>query len=260
MRPVLIFLACAFGAGCSFHVDGLGDSADLGAFLIDGGLVPARDFAGSAVHDLAQAPPVVLDLAPPTDLAGPYLRVSGVSSPPSIDLTAEGTLDWAHWGFTIASDFDRKATGNNQISNYSTVGPVLASQYSDSAVTYQWTDGESGIGQRASSNGPTKTGVYAGGIGNGFSLTAPADQTPRHLRLYVGGYKVTGQIKVTLSDGAAAMYMDHSYGSINDSFNVVYDVEYEAGSPNQKLQLSWTAYAGEAFGNVTLQSATLLAP
>src|SRR4029077_15932490 len=42
-------------------------------------------------------------------LAGGFLTASVTQSPASVNLTAQGTLDWAHWGRGSASGFDRKA-------------------------------------------------------------------------------------------------------------------------------------------------------
>ena len=106
--------------------------------------------------------------------------------------------------------------------------------------------------------GPSTTGVYVGGTGNGFRVTIPADRAGRHVRLYVGGFKVTGQLRATLSDGSAAAFEDHSFGDVNGAFNVVYDVQYAAAGPSQSLVLEWTLYGGDVLGNVTLQSAALL--
>lgn len=260
MRGAVLLLACALG-GCTFHVDGLGsvDTKDFGAFLLDAGNMLAFDLARPPAPDLAPPPPP-LDLAQPPDLSGAFLHVTSAPTTAMVDLSKEGTIDWAHWGWGIASDFDHKATGNALISNYMLRNTLTATQYGDGRVGYKWNDGQSGFGQRANSMGPSTTGVYVTGIGDGASVTVPATNRPSHVRFYVGGYQATGQVKIQLSDGSAPDFEDHSYGSINDRFNVVYDVEYEAGSANQTLLLSWTMMAGDPGGNVTLQSATLLAP
>jgi hypothetical protein len=177
-----------------------------------------------------------------------------------VDLTKEGTIDWAHWGFGSSSDFDRKANGNDLISNHALINTITTMQYGDGRVGYKWNDGQGNFGQHANSMGPSTTGVYVLGNGSGASISVPADATPRHVRLYVGGFKSVGSVQVQLSDGSVPAYEDHSYGSVNDRYNVTYDVEYQGSGPNQVLQLSWTMFSGDSQGNVTLQSATLLAP
>jgi hypothetical protein len=244
-------------------VDGLGglDRRDFGVFLLDAGNVLPLDLSQAPPLDLAQAPPLLLDMAaPPPDLSNSYVHVTSVSSPSMVDLTKEGTIDWAHWGFGSSGDLDRKASGNDLISNFALINTITAMQFSDGRVGYKWNDGQGSPGQHANSMGPSTTGVYTVGIGTGASLNVPADTTPRHVRLYVGGFKSVGSVQIQLSDGSVAAYEDHSYGSVNDRFNVTYDVEYRGSGPGQVLQMSWTMLAGDSQGNVTLQSTTLLAP
>jgi hypothetical protein len=260
MRAVVLSLACAL-SGCTFHVDGLGgsDRRDFGAFLLDAGSKMPSDLAQLPTPpDLM--PAALTDLAPPSDLSGPFIQVTSLPTPAMIDLSKEGTIDWAHWGYGSASDVDRKVNGNNLISNYKLINLLGAAQYTDGRVGYKWNDGQNGQGQRANSKGPSTTGVYMAGISTGASITVPADATRRHARFYLGGFMAIGEVQIQLSDGSVPVWEDHSYGSANDRFNVTYDVEYEGSGPNQVLQVSWTMLTGDPQGNVTLQSATLLAP
>jgi hypothetical protein len=43
------------------------------------------------------------------------------AAPASVNLTAEGTLDWAHWGLGAATDFDQKSEVANQINNFTQI-------------------------------------------------------------------------------------------------------------------------------------------
>ena len=61
------------------------------------------------------------------------------TAPAAVNLTAEGTLDWAHWGLAIKSDFDHKAGGASQISDVTTVGTV--EQFPDALTGFSWSDG-----------------------------------------------------------------------------------------------------------------------
>jgi hypothetical protein len=195
-----------------------------------------------------------------TDMGGPFLSVSAAVPMLPVNLTTEGNVDWAHWGFALASDFDHKATGNGQISNYTLLGSSQGVfQFSDSSIAYEWTDGLGGTGQHATSSGATQTGIYVAGKGGGLSMTLPASATARHARIYVGGDQATGEMVLRLSDDSASPYQDKSFGSTNGEFSVVYDVHYRAATSSQ-LVVSWTDYDGAAFGNVNLQSATLLSP
>jgi len=65
--------------------------------------------------------------------------------------------------------------------------------YADAA--FAWTDGTP-----TSATAGTKTGVFIMGLTNGFALTAPADASPRTLRIYRGAYAVRGHLLAYLSD------------------------------------------------------------
>ena len=106
-------------------------------------------------------------MPPPTGgiLGGSFAATAG-----TIQLTAEGTLDWGHWGLNTAVDFNHKA-GTQKIS-YALVGSGSAARYSNNAAGFSWTDGTP-----TGSATATTTGIYRQGVGRGFQLTAPADTT-----------------------------------------------------------------------------------
>ena len=86
----------------------------------------------------------------------------------AVDLTAEGTLDWAHWGRGSAAAFNHKAGVTQQISNYSVVGDGIFNSYSDLPYQHTWTDGT------PAQSVATTTGVsYSGAVRNGFQITVP---------------------------------------------------------------------------------------
>src|SRR3954465_14041449 len=66
-----------------------------------------------------------------------------VTTPPSsVNLTTEGTADWAHFGLSTANDINRKSTGGPQISALPLLGAGSAkARFNDSSSTYSWTAG-----------------------------------------------------------------------------------------------------------------------
>jgi hypothetical protein len=179
---------------------------------------------------------------------------SVTTSPSSVDLTAEGTADWTHWGLTTNSSFDYKNLVSRKISNYSLIGNSSPIRYSDNFTSFVWSDGTP-----TPQTAGTPTGLYVTGTGNGFSLTAPADTNSRTLRLYVGGYGVQGELQAYLSDLSAKPFADTSVSNYYDSVYVVYTINYVAASAGQHLIVNYRSLNlfDEAYGNVTLQSATL---
>src|SRR5689334_18020720 len=61
----------------------------------------------------------------------------------AVDLTGQGSLDWAHWGLTSTNSFDHRnlPAGQSQISGFTLVGTNLVQQTNGIAVNYSWTNG-----------------------------------------------------------------------------------------------------------------------
>ncbi|MGC4038461.1 MAG: Ig-like domain-containing protein [Chitinophagaceae bacterium] len=172
------------------------------------------------------------------------LTGTGVASSATVNLTTEGTGDWAHW-----YGYDHKAAGGSKISNYSLVGTGTVSNYTNDPRTCTWTDGT------PTTSGSNKNGIYITGIGKGFQITAPADLTQRTLKVYVGGWRSGGTLTATLSDGSAASYSNSSYSSSTGQYNAVYTLTYKAAAAGKLLTVKWVQASGT--GNVTLQAATV---
>jgi hypothetical protein len=176
----------------------------------------------------------------PGSLAG-----SGVASFAAVDLTATGTSDWAKW-----PNYIHKASGGAQIPTFTQIGATASQTYTNDQRPISWSDGT-----------PTATGtndisgVYIGGIGNGFQLTAPADTATRTLYVYVAGWSSGGKLTAHLSDGSAADYVDASFSSSTGYYRPVYTLTYRAASAGQQLVVRWTQTSGA--GNVKLQAAAM---
>ena len=178
-----------------------------------------------------------------------------VAAPPAaVDLTTEGTSDWTHWGLATNTSFDWKGSGGRQISNFAAVGTNAVQQYGDNFTAFSWSDGIPTL-----SSPGTTTGIFITGLGNGFSLSAPADTTSRTLRVYVGGYGAQGLFEAYLSDLSTAPYLDNSVSSTYCNDYAVYTLDYAAASAGQSLTIVYRTLNlfDYDYGNVTLQSATL---
>ena len=247
VRATSLLFLCAL-AGCNFRVSPLGGGGSGGSGG-DGGVIIGGDDLGDLGDALAG------------DLAhqGPFLEIQAVQTLQSVDLTAISNADWAHWGYSSASDFDDKAGGAGQISNFQQVGVNAPTQYGDGLIAYQWSDGNKGGGRHDKTMPPgTTTGIYV--LTGGLKITAPADTNVRRLRVFVGQLNAEGQLDASLSDNSAPAVSDHSYTSTNGNpINVTYILTYAASSPGQLITVSWTV-VNNSLGNITLQSASLQAP
>jgi hypothetical protein len=111
--------------------------------------------------------------------------VGSLATPVSpINLTSEGTTDWAHWGLNTATSFDHKAGVSQRISNYTLLGTTSVARFADNPTAFTWSDGTP-----TASATNTNTGVFVPGLNKGFQITLPADTTSRTLRIYLGLWK-----------------------------------------------------------------------
>ncbi len=176
---------------------------------------------------------------------GGALTGAGNSATTTVNLTAEGSADWVHWGTTSLT---RKNGVTPQISNYSVIGAGTVQTYNNDPRALSWTDGT------PTAAGSDNAGVYLDAVPNGFSFTAPADSTTRVLTVHVGGYFSGGTLTAHLSDGSAIDFVDTTT-SVNSAYDRNYTLSYHAASAGQTLRVSWVNSSGT--GNVTLNGAAL---
>jgi hypothetical protein len=163
-----------------------------------------------------------------------------------VDLTAEGASDWVHWGDTSLT---RKSSGGTQLSSYTIIGTGSVLTYSNDPRLVNWSDGSP---TGASAN--NAKGVYIGGIGKGFTFTAPADTSLRTLRLHAGGWNSGGMLTAQLNDGSGASFADVTAAAVGQ-YDQNYTLYYSAASAGKTLTVTWTMNSGT--GNVSFSAATL---
>jgi len=182
-------------------------------------------------------------------LSGTFAR-----SAVGVNLTKQGTLDWAHWGLQTRNSFAHKKGITQQISNYTRIGHAPVTRFNDSPTKYSWTNGK----PQANVKGTT-TGIWTYGLHNGFQITVPADTTSRVLKLYVGVWKAQGALKASIN-GSNVVYNNKALENISATSNGVYTLTYKGSAAGQKLTVAFTVRKSfDQLGNVTLQSATLSA-
>jgi hypothetical protein len=231
----LVMVACA--PACTFAVRAL-DVPDQ-----PGDLAGARDLPPPAMEDLSGQPP---DFAVPPDLTmvtGMLMSERGTYAV-IVDLSAEGAIDWMHWGRSTVLDVDRKA-GTNK--NY--IGASLGSvtRFGSYTTSMLWVDGT------PTASATTTSGVYAGSVGDRFTFTVPASQTTRTLSLYLIIDRGTSKITASLSDGSAMAYTD----TVTNNSGVTrlrYTFTHRSAQPSQTLNVTFELTGGS--GTIDLQGAT----
>ncbi|GAA3351661.1 hypothetical protein GCM10020358_82190 [Amorphoplanes nipponensis] len=178
------------------------------------------------------------------------VKVARGDLPGRVDLSAEGTRDWVHWGQQSTFSLERREDGDFQILEGAPTAPRF--RHGFSPQLFSWSGGS----PVATSDG-TPTGIRTCGKGNGFSISAPAGPATRTLRLYVGALAGRGKLTAKLTTGSAAASATFEERG-NNLDTAVFVITYRAPK-NGKISLSWITE--EAFsqdcGGVALEAATL---
>jgi len=184
-------------------------------------------------------------------------------APWKVDLTAEGTEDWVHWGLNDAKAVNRKARVK-EISDVTISGAGFASWTGGFAVRSLWSDGDP-----APASSETNSSLWLNGVGGTYSFTAPADASERTLKVYAGGLNgVSCSLTATLSDGSASPYVSKTWTGnsgqgnwtpVPGDFAVVYTIHYHAASAGQSLKIDFKLEnePNRFLGQARLSAATL---
>ncbi|MEU8234833.1 hypothetical protein AB0C12_35020 [Actinoplanes sp. NPDC048967] len=178
------------------------------------------------------------------------VKVDRNDVPSRVDLTGEGSRDWVHWGEQSTFSLERRADGDFQILEGSPTAPRF--RHGFSPERFSWRDGSP-----VNNSDGTPTGIRTCGKGNGFTISAPAGNSARTLRLYVGALAGRGKLTAKLTTGSAAASSTFEERS-NNLDTAVFVITYRAPK-NGRINLSWVTE--EAFsqdcGGVALEAATL---
>jgi len=178
------------------------------------------------------------------------VKVSRNDVPARVNLSGEGSRDWVHWGEQSTFSLERRADGDFQILEGAPTAPRF--RHALSGQVFSWSGGSP-----VSNSDGTPTGIRTCGKGNGFTVSAPAGNATRTLRLYVGALAGRGKLTARLSTGTAAASATFEERT-NNLDTAVFVVTYRAPK-NGKINLSWITE--EAFdqncGGVALEAATL---
>ena len=178
---------------------------------------------------------------------------SVAAAPASVNLSSEGSLDWAHWGLENETSFNHKKNVTQQISDFMEIGDKDPAWYVGTGVLYSWTGGTP-----VSSFTSAYTSICITGKNNGFQITVPADTVEKTLRVYVGAWSAKGKLEAVLTGGNTPKYIEY-VDAKSGAVNKVFTLDFKAVSDDEKLVVRYTideAY-NKTMGNISLQAATL---
>jgi hypothetical protein len=185
------------------------------------------------------------------------------------NLTAEGTTDWAIWGFanngmstSLAPDV--RKDGGTEISSLTdvTTGTALRGlgQFGDFAHSFDWSNGNPVAGASGATGGlQHNTDPPPSGIGEGFSFTVPAGPLPQIVRVYIATHQGIGTLTASLSDGSAADFVQDQGDNITQNLPGVFEILYAADSFGEMLNVRFilTAKPPDDDSNVQVHAVSL---
>ena len=186
--------------------------------------------------------------ATPVDNGSITLSRSGVNE--LVDLSAEGSKDWVHWGLESTFSLERDSDGGFEILEGAPTAPRF--RHALSPERFSWTGGSP-----VDHSDGTPTGIRTCGKGNGFTISAPATKSTRTLRLYVGVFAGRGRLDAKLSTGGGTKSSTLEQRDATMS-TAVFTLTYRAPRDGT-LKLNWVTE--DSFnsdcGGVALEAATL---
>jgi hypothetical protein len=184
----------------------------------------------------------------PADNGSVRIARSGVAS--LVNLSAEGTRDWVHWGEQSTFSLERDKNGGFAILEGSPVAPRFKHALSPQKFSWQG-------GSPVDHSDGTPTGIRTCGKNNGFTVSVPAATSSRTLRLYIGVLGARGRLDAKLSTGGGTSTATLEQRG-NSLLTAVFVVTYRAPK-NGKLNLNWVTEAAfnSNCGGVALEAATL---
>jgi parallel beta-helix repeat protein len=168
------------------------------------------------------------------------------------NLTTQGPIDWAVWGYgsngtstSLAPDV--RKLGGNAISNLENINPGTSvplrglGQFPDKAAyNFSWSNGSDPLRESLEPGGIQHDGEQTSSdtVGDGFGFTVPAGLEPRTVKVYVATNRADGTLTAHLSDSSAADYVD-VLPAATDENTAVYTITYQANSDGQTLHITW---------------------
>jgi hypothetical protein len=188
------------------------------------------------------------------------------TSPANVNLTAEGTIDWAIWDYQSGTTGTTGAPSNKKVGG-SAVSGVTALLGTPRGITgtatpptYTYADGTSPVAATAAAiGGITDTSINV--LGSGFKLNVTGNALlPETVRVYVDVFNAVGTMTATLN--GATTYSNSSISSNATRIGGVYTFTFQPNVSTDTLQLNYSISTLNTGGssNVSLQAATVGVP
>ena len=233
-----VCLACACGCGLTF----VGAAETTGEPDVSGGSEASSSVDGAPTTTDGAALPddVAAPDAAPLETSAPQALTHGrATSPANVDLTAEGTLDWIHWGTGPSPTYANRKAGVSPpiVSDWVVSGsqPQSISPSSNNPSAFAWSDGAP-----ETSEGGSNTHVFFKGATNAtVQILVATSPSPRTAQFYLALNRTRARFEVDFDDGS--MPVSSEEHERNDGARAfVFTVQFRHASPSARLRVRWT--------------------
>lgn len=181
------------------------------------------------------------------------------------NLTTQGDVDWAIWGYALGGTStslapNTRKNGGSAISNltsYSNGNPLLGlGQFGPFAHSFDWSDGVPVATDTGATGGlqhNTNLIVQIPPVGEGFSFTVPAGTVMQRLRVYVATQVGISTLTAHLSDSCAPDYVQTQGDNATINMPGWFTIDFAAGSEGQTLTVSFILTTGSVGQTSTAQ-------
>ena len=150
----------------------------------------------------------------------------------TVDLTAEGTVDWAQFNNKSTTDYIRKDQAEAKIKNFAVIDGIDG-KISDGTFSFEASDGTGATVNR--------TGISARSLNDGFTMELPYSDKMQEAKFYANAWG--GDVTLEIAVNNTVFYSgtfgkDDSSGMTGQEFVIIYKVPSESDKVTAKLYCS----------------------
>ena len=170
----------------------------------------------------------------------------------TVNLTTEGDVAWTYFAVNRPGNNISKADQEDAAIQLSDTKGALSYSTADKIVHFQFTNGAN----PENNNGSYQTearGLIFQGKGNGFTLTVPASEAPRTLRIYMGDYKA--KLRADIYKGNT-LVQSRIFDNQGETKMPMLEIGY-CSTEAIKVVITITDVYDSSYGSISLHAATV---
>ena len=175
------------------------------------------------------------------------LTYARTAAPSSVNLTTEGTGDWAFWG--SGPPTQRKSGLSHVLADYAVSGgPTSTSPSSNDPTTFTWQDGT----PNTTESGTTDHFFLKGTIGAAATFLVDATAATHTAFFYLGLNRTRARFEVDFTDGSVPVQSEEPEQN-DGALAFRYAITFATPAAGVKLRVKWTLLTTPDLANSTVR-------